>query len=196
MSTVTDCRAAWLARHILPHEPALRRWLTRGPARGVDIDDAIQESYARLAMLPSVEHISNPRAYFFRTVCSMVVNEVRRGRVVSLDSLGDWERLSIEALDVPPDRDAESRQELRHVGEAIAQLPPRCREAFILRKVHGLSQREAAEQLGIAESTVEKHVGRGIAHLVRLFGRGGKTRADASCSRVPVADVQHEARSE
>ena len=36
------------------------------------------------------------------------------------------------------------------LAEAIAQLPPRCREVFIARKVHGLSQRETAAQLGMA----------------------------------------------
>lgn len=196
VTQILPSRAEWLARHILPHEAGLRRWLERRATRGADTDDAIQEAYARLATLPAVDHITNPRSYFYRTVCSMLVNEARRRRVVSIETLGEFERLSIEALDLPPDRQAESRQELRRVGEAIAELPPKCREAFILRKVHGLSQREAAERLGISESTLEKHVGRGIAHLVRTFGRGGKLRDGTSSVRVPDADVHHEARIE
>jgi RNA polymerase sigma factor (sigma-70 family) len=196
VNVIPPNRAEWLARHICPHEPALRRWLTRRPSFRYDIDDIVQEAYAKLALLPSIEHITNPRAYFFRTAFSVLVNETRRAQVVSIDSLGELDRLDAESQEVPPDIQAESRQELRQVAEAIAQLPLKCREAFILRKVHGLSQRECAVHLGISESTVEKHVGRGIRHLVGIFGRGGKAGAPASIVRRPDAGTYAEARNE
>jgi RNA polymerase sigma factor (sigma-70 family) len=194
VNVIPPNRAEWLARHICPHEPALRRWLTRRPSFRYDIDDIVQEAYAKLALLPSIEHITNPRAYFFRTAFSVLVNETRRAQVVSIDSLGELDRLDAESQEVPPDIQAESRQELRQVAEAIAQLPLKCREA--LRKVHGLSQREAALHLGISESTVEKHVGRGIRHLVGIFGRGGKAGAPASIVRRSDAGTYAEARHE
>ena len=53
----------------------------------------------------------------------------------------------------------------------LANLPPKCREAFALRKVEGLSQREVALRMGVSENTVEKHVGKGLRILLRLFGR-------------------------
>lgn len=37
----------------------------------------------------------------------------------------------------------------------------------MLRKVHGLSQREVAQHMGISESTVEKHIGKGLRLLLR-----------------------------
>jgi RNA polymerase sigma factor (sigma-70 family) len=196
VNVIPPDRTEWLARHICPHEPALRRWLSRRPSFRYEIDDIVQESYARLALLPAIDHITNPRAYFFRTAFSVLVNETRRAQVVSIDSLGELDRLDAESQEVPPDVQAESRQELRQVAEAIALLPVKCREAFILRKVHGLSQREAAIHLGISESTVEKHVGRGIRHLVRIFGRGGKAGAPASMVRMPDAGRYGEARNE
>jgi RNA polymerase sigma-70 factor (ECF subfamily) len=196
VTVIPHNRAEWLARHICPHEPALRRWLTRRPSSRYDIDDVVQEAYAKLAMLPSVDHITNPRAYFFRTAFTVLVNETRRAQVVSIDTGAELDRLDLESQDVPPDIEAESRQELRLVAEAIAQLPAKCREAFILRKVNGLSQREAALQLGIAESTVEKHVGRGIRHLVQIFGRGGKKVPGASMVRMPDTGSYGEARNE
>ncbi|MBB3982637.1 RNA polymerase sigma-70 factor (ECF subfamily) [Sphingobium fontiphilum] len=152
---------------------------------GFQIDDVVQESYAKIATLPSVDHIENPRAYFFRTALSVVITEVRRAPVVSVESLTEIERLSIESGDIPPDVQAEQREELRLVSQAIAELPPKCREAFILRKVQGLSQRETARQLGLSESTVEKHVGRGIRHLINIFGRGGKSGLAASKDQIP-----------
>ncbi len=187
--SIQDNRAIWLARHICPHEPALRRWLVGRIQHGFQIDDVVQESYAKIATLPSVDHIENPRAYFFRTALSVVITEVRRAPVVSVESLTEIERLSIESGDLPPDVQAEQREELRLVSEAIAQLPPKCREAFILRKVQGLSQRETARQLGLSESTVEKHVSRGIRHLINIFGRGGKSGHGASNDQIADAEV-------
>lgn len=193
---IPDTRAHWLARNICPHEPALRRWLRGRIQHGFQIDDVVQEAYAKIAVLPAVDHITNPRAYFFRTAVSVIITEVRRAQVVSMESLGEIERLNIESNDLPPDVQVEDRQELRLVAQAIAQLPLKCRDAFVLRKVHGLSQRETAERLGISESTVEKHVGRGVRHLINIFGRGGKSSRSASSARMSDAEGYDEAGNE
>ena len=49
--------------------------------------------------------------------------------------------------------------------DSINQLSPRVQEVYILRKVHGLKQKEIALQLGIAESTVEKHISKWLAQI-------------------------------
>ncbi|MEZ7274118.1 sigma-70 family RNA polymerase sigma factor [Sphingobium sp. 10 DY56-G10] len=172
-----------------PHEPALRRWLSGRIQHGLQIDDVIQETYAKLASLAAVDHIENPRAYFFRAALSVVASELRRAPVVSMETLSEVERLNFAADDLPPDIQAEQREEFRLVADAIDLLPARCREAFMLRKVQGLSQRETAQLLGLSESTVEKHVGRGIRHLINIFGRGGKSGQPASYDQIP--DTEH-----
>jgi RNA polymerase sigma factor (sigma-70 family) len=163
---------------------------------GIDCDDVVQEAYAKLATAERTDHIHNPRAYFFRAAFNVVADEVRRAQVVPIDYMGELDRLEAECTSLSPHVELESRQELRLVAEAIAQLPPQCRAVFNLRKVHGLSQRETAKTLGIAESTVEKHVARGVRHLMELFGRGGKTSAPASRERMPAAGRYGSARTE
>src|SRR3546814_14128368 len=49
-------------------------------------------------------------------------------------------------------------------------LPPKCREAFELKKFQDFSQRRIAEHMGIAESTVEKH----LATALRLVSEAMK----------------------
>jgi len=46
--------------------------------------------------------------------------------------------------------------------EAVAGLPPQCRRVYLMRKVYGMSHKEIAGQLGIAVSTVEKHLIKGV----------------------------------
>jgi RNA polymerase sigma-70 factor (ECF subfamily) len=63
--------------------------------------------------------------------------------------------------------------ELGVLVEALEALPPRCREVVVLRKVDGLSQREVAAEMGIAEDTVEKQIAKGMRALAdALFARG------------------------
>jgi RNA polymerase sigma-70 factor (ECF subfamily) len=54
---------------------------------------------------------------------------------------------------------------------------------FTLRRVYGLSQREVADRLGIAESTVEKHMAKGFLIMLDLFRHGGNEASHPSSSR-------------
>lgn len=168
---VSNRRALWLAECVLPHEPALRSWLHGRLGGRMEVDDIVQETYALLAALDDVAHVRNPRAYFFKAAQSVVLQNLRRARIVSIESVAEVDRLSLAPDERSPERYANSHQELRLIGTLLASLPPKCREAFALRKVEGLSQREVAQRMGVSENTVEKHVGKGLRILLRVFGR-------------------------
>lgn len=170
-SACSDERARWLAGQILPHEPALRAWLSRRLGAGMDVDDVIQESYAVLVELRDVAHIRDSRAYLFTTARSVVLQQVRRSRIVPIEAVAEIDRLSIDHDERSPDRHAAANQELRRISGMIATLPGKCRQAFVLRKVEGLSQREIAKRMGISENTVEKHVGKGLRLLMQALAR-------------------------
>ncbi len=46
-------------------------------------------------------------------------------------------------------------QRLEMLQRALAELPPLCRDSFLLRKIEGLSHPQIAEQLGISKALVE-----------------------------------------
>lgn len=188
MVRVPDQRAAWLARCVLPHERALRTWLIRRRIAGLDVDDIVQETYARLASLESVDAIRNARTYMFQTAYSIVVSHLRRSRIVSIRAADDIESLGVAASEPTSEDIVQSREELVEIARALASLPDNCRKTFILRRVEGLSQRETASRLGISEKTVEHHMSRSIRFLMDRFGRGGKTSVRASKSGNDIAD--------
>src|SRR5687767_3824919 len=101
MSAVDEERSAWLARNILPHEPALRfqikRW--RLP-EGLDVDDVVQESYAKLAAREDVSDIRAPKNYLFQIARSIILMHLRRSRVVSIQAIENLGDLAL-ALDEP-----------------------------------------------------------------------------------------------
>jgi len=183
MSLVSDERALWLGRHVLPHESALRAWLRRRNLGGLDIDDIIQETYTRLVAAESVAHILDAKNYAFQVAGSVVVDHLRRMKVVSISSVPDFDFLDVVSDDPSPERQVIGRDELERLANLIAQLPGKVRDVFVLRRVHDLSQREVAQRLGIAESTVEKHMSRGFLLMLRWLEHGGKDPAHASSSK-------------
>ncbi|QJU59930.1 sigma-70 family RNA polymerase sigma factor [Sphingomonas sp. AP4-R1] len=174
-------RSRWLASHVLPHEPAIRAWLRRTTqVADSDIDDLIQETYAILAKLDSVEGIRDPRHYAMQVARSVFLQGLRRSKIVSIEAIADLAALE-EPDDMPsPEQHVFGQRELRRVEAAIETMPPQVRKVFWLRRVQGLSQRETAHELGLAEHTIEKYAARGMKLLLAQFGRGGNVSPESS----------------
>ncbi|KRA60094.1 RNA polymerase subunit sigma-24 [Caulobacter sp. Root655] len=163
---------AWLGREILPHEADVRAWLKRSLPTGGDVDDIIQETYCRLAGLASVDHIETPRAYFFQAARSIVLEQLRRARVVRIEAVTEIDALSIEWDEPSPERIAGGRRELAQVLRLIAALPDRCRRIFEMRKIEGLPQREIARRMGVSENVVENESVRGLRAILAALAEG------------------------
>lgn len=169
---VSDERALWLAGKVMPHEPAVRAWLRRGAA-SADVDDIIQDAYARLVTVPDISGITNVRAYFFRTARSAAIDRLRRQSVVAIDAVADIDRLQVPLDAVTPEDEVVGRNELRLLAQMIATLPEKTRRIFVLSRISGLSQKEIARQTATPESTVEKHIAKAFHLLMAAYADGG-----------------------
>jgi len=121
--------------------------------------DLVQESYARvLAAQQAGQSVQDPRALLYRTARNLVIDRHRRAEVrgETAESVqdGEWEGVA-GPRSLEPDTILASREGLAAVVATIDQLPPRCREAFILYKFDGLSYAEIAARMGISTRTVE-----------------------------------------
>lgn len=173
MTVDYGAKADWLGRHILPHEAMLRRWLTSRELQGLEVEDIIQDTYTRILSLDVFDHITSPRTYAFQVASSVMMDYLRRQKVVAFDTVADVDALGGFAEDPSPERVTVARDELRQLAKVLAALPQRVAEVFRLRRIEGLSQRDTAQQLGIAESTVEKHMARGVMLMAEWFGHSG-----------------------
>jgi RNA polymerase sigma-70 factor (ECF subfamily) len=166
----------WFAEQVQPHDAALRAWLrARFPALG-DVDDLVQETYARILRLrardPLRAHAVKP--LLFTTARNLALDELRRRRIVPMQALPDEAEGILPPDDAPGvDETVSRRQELALLAEAIQALPPRCRQILTLRKIYGLPQKEIARQLGISEHTVEAQVGIGMHRCADYLSRRG-----------------------
>lgn len=145
----------WFAVEVQPHEAALRAYL-RGRFPGLaDADDLIQETYARLLRAQVAGQLREVRPYLFATARNAALDLARHHRVAATDSIGNIERLNV-VEDGPDAAETVSYdQEIEILHEAIAALPPRCREILLLRRFQGLPHQAIAQQLNISVNTVD-----------------------------------------
>lgn len=126
--------------------------------------DLAQESYARVYASAHRQGALAPRALLYTTARNLVIDHHRRAAV-----RGDVRRESAEGEPLEPDATPgpasqepeavlQGRQRLAAIERAVAGLPPRPREAFVLYKLDGLSRPEVAARMGVSVKTVETHL--------------------------------------
>ncbi|MGU3493336.1 RNA polymerase sigma factor [Xanthobacteraceae bacterium A53D] len=64
-----------------------------------------------------------------------------------------------------PDQTLAARQDLAALMQALALLPDRTRQVFLLNRMHHCTYDEIAEALGLSYSTVEREIARAIMSL-------------------------------
>jgi RNA polymerase sigma factor (sigma-70 family) len=162
----------WFAREVLPLEGALMQFLRRSWRNRSDVEDLCQDVYVRVYEAAQKQIPEPVKPFVFATARNLLINRVRREQIVPIESIGDLGALDIAADEPGPDRNVMAREELRRLQAALDSLPPRCREAVILRKIDGLSRREIAVRMGISEDTVHRHLTDGRYALADLLYAG------------------------
>jgi RNA polymerase sigma factor (sigma-70 family) len=168
-------QAKWFADEVHPYDAQLKAYL-RGAFPAVrDVDDVVQESYLRVWRVRAEGPIRSARAFLFTVARRLAIDGARRRTASPIDAVEDLARLPVadDAADVA--RETELRERLAILGEAIGGLPERCREVFLLHKIHNLSRRETAERLGLAEKTVEVQTARAMDRCGEYLRRRGVT---------------------
>lgn len=168
----------WFASEVLPHEPSLRAYLHRIAPGFSDVDDLMQECYLRILRARDRGAIGSVRGLLF-AIARNAARDLFRRRTVA-DTIPLEDTVPSHVLDDAPGvaEVVSLRQETELLTEAIAALPERCRAVLTLRKFQGLSQKEIAARLGIAEHTVEIHLLNALRRCGKYFAeRGMRPRA-------------------
>jgi RNA polymerase sigma-70 factor (ECF subfamily) len=155
--------AEWFETYVLPHEGAAVRVLCGFRYSPEEVEDLLQQSYVRLLEARRRDTpIQNPRGFLLTIAQHVAIDYQRSRRVTPCYPVSNLEALEVSSPEPGPERVAIGRNLLRAVSQAISGLPPRCRDILLLRKIEGLSQKEVAHRLGIAEDTVQKQVAKAV----------------------------------
>ncbi|WP_293908147.1 RNA polymerase sigma factor [Phenylobacterium sp.] len=170
-----------------PTDPLLEIYLERRPnlvrffaARCGSLtlaEDLAQELYVKLATRDPAVTAENPVALIYRVATNVMLDRARgEARAGARDAA--WRRTAHASVgeedvaeEAPADEAVSSRQRLRQLVEAAADLPPQMQRAFRLHKLEGRSHAETAQVMGISVKSVEKHISAALKTLTARLGR-------------------------
>jgi RNA polymerase sigma-70 factor (ECF subfamily) len=141
-------------------ESRLRPYVARRLATSADVDDVLQEIFVKLHQgLAALRDGERFGAWVYRIARSVLVDRSRsllRHPTVALPA-------EVDALaDSTPEDDEHLQVDLAScMAGFVSRLPAAFRSAVTLTELQGLSQKEAAEMLGLSVSGVKSRVQRG-----------------------------------
>ena len=165
----------WFCSEVLPLEPVLMRLITRYWREPGEAADIRQDVYERVLIGAGRARPHQSGPYLFAVARNVLLNRIRRAKIVSIDLIAELDDVAIEADWLTPERHVDARRQLRRVVEGINRLPERCRQVMMLRKMEGLSTREVAARMGVGTDAVEQQTVLGMRALTD-FMLGGEGR--------------------
>ncbi len=159
-----DIRALFLA-----HRRELQAYLTHKLRDGETAADLTQEAFLRFAEQgrDGSAAISQPRSYLYRTAHNLAVDHIRRQRRERTDPCPPTTWLRSPTIAQSPERVANGQSDMAAMREALLELPERTRQVFVLTRIDRLTYADAAIRLNISDSSVQKHLAKAIAHVMK-----------------------------
>jgi RNA polymerase sigma-70 factor (family 1) len=131
-------------------------------------EDIVQEVFLRIwEKRPDLIGSSTIRFYLFTAVRNNCLTHLAHSkRFLSFHSANLDETAVSHPLDKPEDQPADR---MAMIQKAISQLPPKCKEVFLLSRMGNLSYKEIAKTLGISVKTVDNQVGKALRVLRNML---------------------------
>jgi len=149
----------------------LNRFFQSRTRDAAESEDLTQEVFLRLTRRAGDGPLENVDAFVFTVASNLLRDRGRRQAVrgVSVDHSETLERgRAVDSAlveEIHPQRVLDANDDLKRALQALNELPTRTQDAFVLRRVEGMSIKEVARTLGVSVSAVEKHLARAVAHL-------------------------------
>lgn len=145
----------------LEYKPVLAAVLRRY-VNPTEVDDILQDAFLRSLEAGQLNPIRHPRSFLYKTATNLALNNLKRVENKLADQVGDFSSFDVCSENDEPEIIVDAKNKFVRFCRAVATLPPQCRRVFMLKKVYGFSQTEIANALSMSESTVEKHVSKGL----------------------------------
>lgn len=145
------------------HHRWLQAWLRRKLGDAHQAADLAHDTFERVIVSRQAHALHEPRAYLTTLAQRVLYNFWRRREL---------EQAWLDALASMPEECAPSPEDYLLVREAIEAIdawldgmPPKVRQAFLLRRIDGLKYAEIAAAMAVSEASVERYMKQALVHL-------------------------------
>jgi RNA polymerase sigma-70 factor (ECF subfamily) len=161
--------AAFYRRTLTP----LRRYLARFTGGSqTEAQDIAHDAYARVYPAMQSREIERPQAFLYTTARHLALDRLKHETRSPFEPATPGAGGENAASSAPGvESVVMAREEWALLEDAIAGLPQGCRRVFLLRMADRLSHEEIAGKLGLARSSVEKHLMRAMRLLHEAMHR-------------------------
>ncbi len=127
--------------------------------------DIVQEVFLKYWKKIHELHINeSPEAYLYRACINQALNYLKEKERRENREQSYANNLS-DNYNTRPDTEMVYSETEKNIQKTIDQLPPACRNAFLLSRYEQKSYKEIATLLDISVNTVEKHIGKALRIL-------------------------------
>ena len=140
---------------------ALTRFANRLTRSHSDAEDIVQDAFFRLSSARPIA----PKAqlsYLFQIVRNLSIDHYRKQSKIKKHH--DGSDVDTIHSDSSPEASCSDTQTLSQINSALAELPERTRYAFERHRLHGISQKEIAIELGVSNTLVHFMIRDALLH--------------------------------
>jgi RNA polymerase sigma factor (sigma-70 family) len=130
-----------------------------------DAEDLLHDAWIGVEKCETV--VKNPTGFLIRAAANFSIDAYRREQRRATETIAGVTQEIVADRTPLQDEVLIARERLDRLREGIALLSPRTQEIFLKHRLDGLKYREIAQELGISQSAVEKHVARAMNHLIQ-----------------------------
>ncbi len=180
MKTINATRAGIFAT-LAAEKPKILGFIQKKTENQNESEDIYQEAMARVAkQLFEDEKLDNPVNYLYRVTINIINDHYRRRQIVDMSAQLPED---ITCENPTPEQQLEDQQRMALFIECLNELPLIARNIIVMRKLHGKSNVEIADQLGMSPKAVEKQLNRSIKAIEKKMNQ---------CTQLPPAKTGHD----
>lgn len=129
-------------------------------------EDVVQETFVKFwEQKKELSHSTEAKFYLVIAVRNNCITALRKQNSSGVHFVENAPDHNTEVLTTERQLREDADERTAKIQEALDQLPPKCREVFLLVKMQGLSYKQAAEALDISVKTIENQMGKAIKIL-------------------------------
>lgn len=147
------------------HRDGLVHFLRHRVLNDADAQDAAQESFARLLRYVESQPASAWKPLLYRIAANVAHDQARKQHTRNGNGHVPLDSEELVSEEPSQEQMVAYDQELAIIRGVIMELPPKCRQVYLLQRLRGMSYAAIAKHCGISRKTVEMHISRALTAL-------------------------------